>query len=117
MPRGERGLALLEAIVALAILSTAGLALAAQVRQTLAATSRIEQAELRIVEASRFLEAVSLWTRADLDRHLGDRPNGPWRLVVVRPAENLYDVAVRDSATRRTLVATSIYRGRDVTAP
>ena len=109
----ERGLALLEALVALAILSTAGLALAAQVHETVTVTGRSADAESRIVEAGEFLTVVSLWSRADLDRHLGDRPTGPWRLRVLRRNEWLYEVALADSAGRATLLATVLYRPDD----
>jgi type II secretory pathway pseudopilin PulG len=111
--RGESGTTLLEVIVALAILGGAGLVLTAEVRQSLAATMRIQAAERDVVEASAFLEAVALWPRGDLDRHLGNRRNGPWRLLVLRSSEALYEVSVRDSADTRTLVGTTLYRSGD----
>ena len=113
MPRDETGAALLEAVVALVILGTTGAALATQVWQTLATVTRLQSAELRVVSASRFLEAVALWPRADLDRHLGNRPNGPWRLVVLRSGPTLYEVAVEDSTGGAVLVSTTIYRRDD----
>jgi type II secretory pathway pseudopilin PulG len=111
--RAEDGSALLEVIVALAILGTAGVAIVAQVRESAHVTTRTERAEADVSEASDFLAAVALWPRADLDRHLGDRRNGPWRLVVLRPTDALYDVAIRDSTGTRTLLTTTLFRGQE----
>jgi hypothetical protein len=108
--RGETGAALLEALTALAILGTAGVALVGQVRQAGLAASQVHSAEREFVEASEFLDMVSLWPRSDLDRHLGNRRNGPWRLAVYASPGGLYEVAVRDSSDRKVFVATSLYR-------
>lgn len=106
----ERGTILLEALVALTILATAGLALAVGVREALETTRRAAMSERRVLDASGFLEAVALWPAEDLDRHLGDRPNGPWRLVVNRPSRDIYEVQVVDSTSRLVLVTTSLFR-------
>jgi type II secretory pathway pseudopilin PulG len=113
MRRAESGAALLEAIVALAILGGTGVTLVGQVRQTYEAVRRADAAERRFVEASEFLDAVALWPREDLDRRLGDRRNGPWRLEITRVLEAIYEVAVRDSTGRHTLAATTVYRRPD----
>lgn len=116
MKRGEMGSALLEVIVALAILGTVGVAIVAQVRGAMLVTAGAERAETEISQASEFLAAIALWPRADLDRHLGDRRNGPWRLVVSRPTASTYEVTLRDSSGSRTLVSTTLYRGGDADA-
>jgi len=110
MRAAESGAALLEALAALAILGTSALALAAHARQTLATTEMLRAAESDVAEAGAFLDAVVLWPVADLDRRLGERRNGPWRLEIVRDPLQLYHVTVRDSAGRRVLVATTLYR-------
>ena len=98
MPLDSRGASLLEAVTALAILGVAGSALAIEVWQSLATVQRLHAAEERVLTASRFLEAVALWPRADLDRHLGNRRNGPWRLVIRGGgAAGFYDISVADS--------------------
>jgi type II secretory pathway pseudopilin PulG len=105
----DRGASLLEAVVALAILGVAGSALATEVWQSLATVRRLHDAEERVLGASRFLEAVSLWPEADLDRHLGDRRNGPWQLVILRGNGGVYDVAIADS-NGAPLLSTAIHR-------
>jgi hypothetical protein len=113
MQRAEAGAALLEAIVALAILGGAGVALAAQVRQTFEAVRHADEAERRFLEASAFLDAIALWPREDLDRRMGDRRNGAWRLEITRISESIYDVTLRDSAGRHNLATTTVYRRPD----
>jgi hypothetical protein len=74
------------------------------------AVSRARQAEVRTEQGSRFMDAVSLWTRADLDRRLGDRRQGPFILRLERPDPELYTAALADSATGHVLLSTSLFR-------
>ena len=104
------GAALLEAIVALAVFGTAGSAALVLVRDSARAVERAREREARIRDADAFMAAVSLWTRDDLDRRLGDRPQGPWRLVVLRPEPNLYEVALRDTRTDVVVLRTALHR-------
>ncbi|HEU4557051.1 MAG TPA: hypothetical protein VFS20_04350 [Longimicrobium sp.] len=107
--RGKAGAALLEAVVALLILGTACVAasaMAAAFSRTVAAARELDR-ETR--EASAFLDAVSLWTRADLDRRLGERRQGAWRMRVDRPVSTLYTVVLADS-TGVELLRTSLFR-------
>jgi len=108
--RKRRGLVLLEVIVALTIFSVAGVSVVTMAASALSAMARAHQADVASQHANHFFDAVSLWPRADLDRHLGDRSEGPWRLRVERPIPTLYVVSLRDSATDRILFATSLYR-------
>lgn len=104
------GMVLLETIVALTILAVGGLSVVTLAVGSLAAIERARIADESSQQASQFLDAVSLWTRADLDRHLGDRPEGQWRLRIERPIPTLYVVSLRDSSTNRSLFTTSLYR-------
>ena len=104
-----RGAALLEALVALAILGTVGSAAAWSVTESLRAVQRIHSREADQRAAARLLTAVSLWPRADLDRHLGHTRQGAWRLYIERPARTIYTVTFSDSAGT-LLVQTALYR-------
>jgi hypothetical protein len=112
---GRRGAALLEVIVALTILTIAALSSGALASECARAVSRAREADARTRAASAFLTAVSLWTRKDLDRRLGDRPQGPWRLHIERPAPSLYVVVLSDTgsggpAWSRARLTTSLFR-------
>ena len=111
------GVALLEAIVALTIITIAALACVAMVRQGVESARHARESEAELRHASAFMEAVALWPRADLDRHLGRRPEGPWRLTIDRPVPTLYLVVLTDSTLRRELVRTALYRPEPPHAP
>jgi hypothetical protein len=81
---------------------------------------RAHDADVEVRRASAFMHAISLWSREDLDRHLGARDEGAWVLRVQRDAPGIYDITIaerteptdRDSAnpSGRALLATSLYR-------
>lgn len=108
--RVKPGMVLLEAVVALTILAVGGVSAVALAAASLAAIDRAGRAERANERASQFLDAVSLWTPADFDRHLGNRQEGPWMLSIGRPTPMLYVVSLRDTATSRTIFTTSIFR-------
>ena len=101
---------LLEVLIALTILAVAGIAIMALARQSMDTVARTRTADTELERASDFLQAVALWPRADLDRHLGDRLEGAWRLRVERPGPTLYTVVLTDSARTRVLLSTALYR-------
>jgi type II secretory pathway pseudopilin PulG len=108
---------LLEVIVALTILSVGATTIVALATSSLDAVWRAEAADAETRKASALLEAVSLWPRADLDRHLGDRTEGPWDLRIDRPSPTVYTVALRGSTNHVVLLATSLYRAEAPDAP
>ena len=112
----RRGVVLLEAIVALAILATAAAALVVLAASSVHAVRQARSADDEMRAASAFMDVVALWPRADLDRHLGDRDEGPWRLRVQRPTQVLYTVALLDSTARRELLRSVLYRPEELHA-
>jgi type II secretory pathway pseudopilin PulG len=109
--RGDRrGAILLETMVALVVLSVAGASAVAMVAQSADAVRRAQAADAEVAAASAFLHAVALWPREDLDRRLGDRAQGDWRLRILRPTPTLYEVALTDSTGRRVILQTALYR-------
>lgn len=110
MRPGRRGAVLLEAMVAMVILMVAGTAAVTMVAESAAAVARAREADERMRRADAFLHAASLWTRDDLDRRLGSRPQGPWTMNVQRPSPTLYEVVLWDSAGGPVLLRTSLFR-------
>lgn len=108
--RSRRGMTLLEVLIALAILASAAMALLGVATQSWRAVLSARDADRSLLEASAFLDAVALWPRDDLDRHLGERAQTPWRMRVDRPLPTLYVVTLADSSGRETLLVTSLYR-------
>jgi hypothetical protein len=115
---------LLEVIVALTVLTIAGAAAIAMASQAAQAVVHIRHAEDETRRASGFLDAVALWPREDLDRHLGDHREGSWILTVDRPTLTLYLIILAtapDSAsgryTSRELLRTVLYRRKPLNGP
>lgn len=106
----RRGAALLEVLVALAILAIAGVTLLTAMGENLRALEQSQAGERDIASASAFLNAVALWPREDLDRRLGWREQGRWRLRIDRPEPELYAVTLADSTGMRMLLTTVLYR-------
>lgn len=106
-----RGIALLEVIVALAILAiaaTSGVQLLVQASDTFA---RRAVAEQRLADASRLLAAVSLLTRADLEARLGSRTAGPYLVTIRRVEPVLFGIEVRDrEGAASAVLETLLYR-------
>jgi hypothetical protein len=96
--------------VALVILTVAGTAAVTLVSQSADAVRRARVADVEMREASAFFHAVALWPREDLDRRLGERPQGRWKLIVQRPTATLYEVVLTDSAVTHELLRTTLFR-------
>ena len=108
--RARRGAALLEALVAVVILTTAGTAVVGLAIESGRVAERARATETELRRADAFFELVTLWPREDLDRHLGEHQQGPWRLRVDRVSPRLYALTLADSLGARALLRTALYR-------
>lgn len=108
--RERGGAALLEVLLAVAILGASGLAMIALSLDAGRAVQRASVSEADARGADEFLSRVALWDRADLDRHLGEHAQGAWRLAVIRTTPSLYRLVLRDSTGAHLLIATTVYR-------
>jgi type II secretory pathway pseudopilin PulG len=107
--RNESGAVLLEVIVALAILAIAGTSALLMASESARAVIHVREQGEALQAASAFMDAVALWPRADLDRRLGVRRQGDWRLRIDRPERRLYVVTLSDSDGVE-LIKTSLFR-------
>ena len=94
----------------MAILGLAGGAVVDFAIETTRAMQLAHDQEVRVEAASGFMDAVALWPRADLDRHLGSRREGPWRLEIQRVTPVLYTATLTDSANRTPFLHTVLFR-------
>lgn len=105
------GFVLLEALIALAILGTAGLSFVALVRAGLDSERRSLEQESATATASRVLTAMTLLTGPDLERRLGVRRIGEFSVEVQRPERTLYRLAIAAAdAPSSALLVTVVYR-------
>lgn len=92
--RADAGVALLEVLVALVILATAGTALVELIGAGLRSERDARVREGTIAAEQRVLAAMTLLRREDLDRRLGRRQVGEFSVGVERPERTLYRIAV-----------------------
>lgn len=107
----RQGAALVEVLVALVILASAGVSAVAFLIAMLDAEARMEAREREFARAERVLAATALLDAAELDLRLGERPQGNLVVSTGRPEPGLYRIAVASaSAPERELVVTVVYR-------
>lgn len=118
MRRRERGIALLEVLAAIVILTIAGLSLVSLVAQATTSTAVSRARETELSDEERLLAATTLLTRADLDLRLGARTVGPYDVTVGRPERTLYRIAVeRRKAPGVEDLVTVVFREAPPDAP
>lgn len=111
MPAGRRGAVLLEALVALAIVTIALTAAMSALVGVLHQQSILRQREEQASSAGKLLGVYSLLTRNQLDQRLGQQVIDSWVLRVQRPEKDLFRVAVSAAdAPEHELAATVMYR-------
>lgn len=112
--RGERGVALLEALMALVILATAGTGLVIVVASALDAAEQAKAREARFNAATTTLTRLTFQDKHGLDNRLGLRVEGSVVTRVDRPRPGLYRLAVSDTgAPGEELLVTVVHRAGD----
>ena len=107
----ERGVALLEVLVALAIIGIAGTELVSLVSAGTNAQLASRAVEERLADEERLLAAYCLLSREDLNRRIGHRDIGRYWVTIARPESVLYRVSVAAHETPETEdLLTVIYR-------
>ncbi|MEO7455562.1 MAG: hypothetical protein ABIY52_04825 [Gemmatimonadaceae bacterium] len=101
---------LLEVMLGTAILGMAGVALITLLQQTTETVRQGRNAERRTQLATEVLNRISLWSRAELEAHVGRARLGAFDVEVSMPADRLYDVVLHDTLTDAPVLRTVIYR-------
>lgn len=105
----RRGVAMVEAMIALLVFALVVSALLELNRAILVANEVHEANEQRLMRADRFLEYVSLWSREDLELRMGQREQGAFVLEIARVTPVLFAVRLK-SANQKELFRTVLYR-------
>ena len=92
--RDERGVVLLEVLVAVAVLATAGIGLVELVGSGLRAERDARLREATLATEERLLSALTLLNRTELDQRIGRRQIGEFVVDIQRPDPTLYRIAL-----------------------
>jgi len=109
--RGDAGVALLEVLVALGIVSAAGLAAVTLLGAGLRAEHDARLRERTLAAQERVLAATTLLTRAELDQRIGSQEIGEFVVRIQRPERTLYRIAIGLKAAHVEDLVTVVYRG------
>jgi Tfp pilus assembly protein PilV len=99
LPRPDRGIALLEVLVALVILTTAGVSLVGLVGAGLRWERDARDRERVLASEDRVLTAMTLLKRDELDRRIGRHDVGEFVVDVQRPEGTLYRITIAQTAS------------------
>jgi len=112
--RNNRGVVLLEVLVAVVILATAGIGLVELVGSALHAERDARLRERTVATEERLLSALTLLTRKELDQRIGRRHVGEFIVDVQRPEQTLYRIALlQDQSPRVEDLVTVVYRAEN----
>jgi hypothetical protein len=118
MPRGNRGIVLLEVLVALAVLATAGLSIAGLVSTGLRSEVDAVARERALRSEEQVLTGLTLLPRAELDRRLGRERAGAVVATIERPELTLYRIAIADTiAPEIEALVTIVYKPEPAHGP
>lgn len=118
MTRGRDGVVLLEVLVALVVLSAAGLGVISAVGAGLRAERDAQTREQVLAVEERLMGALTLLTRQDLERRIGPHPLGEFVVDVERPEATLYRIAITQGASAQVEdLVTVVYRPESRRAP
>jgi prepilin-type N-terminal cleavage/methylation domain-containing protein len=109
--RRAAGFALLEVLIALTILASAGITLIGLLDAGIQAETRTRSEESTLAAADRLLTATTLLTRTDLDQRLGHHDVGEFRITIQRPEPTLYRISLAETrAPNLETLVTVVYR-------
>ena len=107
----ERGVILLEVLLAVTILSLIGVSSVAFISTTIEAQARLHEREVEMAQAERVLTAMALLSRADLEQRLGRREISRFVVWVDRAEPSLFRIGIAPSSQPMTeLLSTLAYR-------
>lgn len=109
----DRGVLLLEVIVALILVGTTGLGMVAVLREAEGLDRRWRQHEEQLALAADLLTSLVLLDRRNLDRRIGRQEYGQLVASVQRPEPALYRLSVAPAnSPDRELLVTVVFRPR-----
>lgn len=113
----RRGSALLDVVIALAVLGLSGTALITLVGQTAHTMRKVRDTERELRLATDELSRFAIYDRSQLVAMAGRFVERGWTISVGQPFPDVFDVAVARSDGSGALLMTSVYRPDTTRAP
>lgn len=111
MKTSNRGMILLEVLVAMMILGSTAIALVGLAAAAVRTEARDRADERQLAEADRVLVAVTLLTKGELDQRIGRHRIGEFSVTIRRPEPELYWIGIGLSpAMGSEELVTAVYR-------
>ena len=112
--RNERGVVLLEVLVAVVVLATAGIGLTELVGSGLRAEREARLRENTLATEERLLAALTLLNHNELDQRIGRRQIGEFIVDIQRPERTLYRIALlQEQSPQVEDLVTVVYRAEN----
>jgi Tfp pilus assembly protein PilV len=108
--RARAGIALLDVVVALAVLGLSGTGLITLLGQTAHSVRHVRQTEREVRQASDEMGRFVAYDRPILAAMVGRSLRHGWIVSVTPAGSDLFEVAIADTANRATLLTTTMYR-------
>lgn len=106
----RKGIALIEAMIAVAIIGSIAVGWSVLSLQTTRALDVADQREREVRNASRLLARIAVHSADELDALVGRRDKDGFRLHVSRLSPGLYEVEVLRSGALEPVLGTKLYR-------
>jgi hypothetical protein len=111
------GVALVEVLIALVILASAGVSTIGYVAEVVHDRVLTEEREREVVRAEQLLIAHALLSRQELEQRIGPRTVGAHVVHVERPLPGLFRISVADASRPLVeLIVTVVFRSEEVVA-
>jgi Tfp pilus assembly protein PilV len=104
------GSTLIEVLIAVVVLATAGTALVTMLGQTQRTMRDVSVTERTVMDASDQLARLLVLDRASLATRAGRFNTAGWTIEIVQVSSKLYDVSIAASDTAAPLLRTTLYR-------
>ena len=109
MIRQRTGAALIEALVALVLLATTGVAMLSHVLQSMEAARLAVRRDIEMRTASAALDRVRLWSSSEIAIRMGHTRLPCCEMIIQPLSSALYHVVLVDTLTGATMLETTIY--------
>jgi Tfp pilus assembly protein PilV len=113
----RHGFAVIEVLIGFVIVAIAGVGFVTLLGETSHTMSEVYRSERDTEAASALLDRLEIASPSELAAALGVRRTNGFDVVIIEPANGLFDIVVADTLTGGSILHTSLYAPDSTTAP